>query len=244
MAMIIALLSMAFAGECTEIGLTDVLAVEPPAVVVLGERHGTQPDLARATRIVRKLHEQAPVTLALEAVHEDMQGVLDDWAETPGDPEELPAALDWEERWGFDWRPYARLVTSSLQGVRVLAAGTTLGPAPEDVRYPIPSGYMNILRDAMAGHEMPLDMEERFLRSMAWRDYKIATLATGPWDGQGYLVILTGRGHVEGGKGTNWQAMQSTDAPVHSFVLAWGKEPPCYRGDQVWRPGLLERRKK
>ena len=99
------------------------------------------------------------------------------------------------------------------------------------------------LRDAMAGHEMPLDMEERFVRSMAWRDYKIASLAATSWDQKGYLVIVTGRGHVEGGKGVNWQVSQLVDVPVHSFVLAWGKEPPCYPGDQVWRPGLFERRK-
>lgn len=223
--------------------MTDILAVPPPAVIVLGERHGTQPDLARATRIVRSLHERAPVTLALEAVHEQQQSVLDEFADGDIEYEALPEALSWEETWGYDWAPYARLVTSATTDVRVLAAGTDLGKAPEDARYPIPSGYISILRDAMAGHDMPLDMEERFVRSMAWRDFKIASLATGPWDQKGYLVIVTGRGHIEGGKGVNWQAEQVVDVPVRSYVLAWGKQPPCYAGDSVWKPGLFERRK-
>ncbi|MCO4745650.1 MAG: ChaN family lipoprotein [Proteobacteria bacterium] len=237
------LLGAALAGDCQEIGFNDILAVEAPAVIVLGERHGTQPDLARATRLMRNLHERAPVTLALEAVHEDYQAQLDSFAEGQIEIDAVEAALSWEESWGFAFAPYARLVTAATAGVHVLAAGTTLGKAPEDARYPIPSGYMTVLRDAMSGHEMPLDMEERFVRSMAWRDYKIASLATGPWDQTGYLVIVTGRGHVEGGKGVAWQAEQSVDVPVKSFVLAWGKEPPCYPGDSVWKPGLFERRK-
>lgn len=241
--MLLLLATAALGGDCTEVGLHDILSVAPPAVIVLGERHGTQPDLPRATRVVRNLHERAPVTVALEAVHEDYQAVLDEIAEGTVAYEDVPERLNWEESWGFNYAPYARMVTASLYGARVLAAGTELGQAPEDARYPIPSGYIAILRDAMAGHEMPLDMEERFVRSMAWRDFKIASLAATPWDQKGYLVIVTGRGHVEGGKGVNWQASQLVDVPVHSFVLAWGKEPPCYPGDQVWRPGLFERRK-
>ena len=49
-------------------------------------------------------------------------------------------------------------------------------------------------------------------------------------------MIVTGRGHVEGGKGVAWQVAQARpNVTVDSFVLAWGTNPPCYEGDKVWR---------
>jgi hypothetical protein len=55
-------------------------------------------------------------------------------------------------------------------------------------------------------------------------------------------VIVTGRGHVEGGKGVPWQVGQLLpDARVESFVLAWG-QAPCHPGDQAYKPGLFEKR--
>jgi len=93
----------------------------------------------------------------------------------------------------------------------------------------------------MAGHEMPLAMQSRFVRSMAWLDHQIAETALGAWDGQGYLVILVGREHVEGGKGVAWQAGLATREAVHGFVLAWGGEPPCYMGDRMWKESLWEK---
>jgi hypothetical protein len=103
----------------------------------------------------------------------------------------------------------------------------------------VPAGYYKVLSDAMAGHEVPIEKQADFVRSMAWRDWRIADLALTGWDQKGYLVIVTGRGHVEGGKGVPWQLDQRVDVPVSGFVLAWGGEPPCYAGDRVWKKGLL-----
>lgn len=225
-------------GRCELIGFSDVTDVEAPAVIVLGERHGTQPDLARAGRVVRALADRAPVTLALEAVHEQYQSVLDDYAAGNLETDALPERLSWEHSWGFPWRPYEPLVTAARHDVKVVAAGTDLGPAPAGREYPVPAGYMTILGDAMAGHEVPPEQQERFVRSMAWRDFRLAENAVGGWDGEGYLVVVVGRGHVEGGKGTPWQLAQLTDKPVHAFVLAWA-EPPCYPGDKVWKKGIF-----
>ena len=57
---------------------------------------------------------------------------------------------------------------------------------------------------------------------------------------KGYLVVVVGRGHVEGSLGVPWQIARMTTAPVHAFTLAWGGDPPCYRGDKVWRPSVDE----
>lgn len=236
------LLQAALAAQprCVEIGMADILEIQPPAVLVLGERHGTQPDLARAARVAKRLQRVAGVTVALEAVDHSLQPILDDHAAEKFDKADLPGLLDWPNSWGFPYRPYEPLVSAAERDIRVIAAGLDLGQRPEGRTTPIPNGYINILRDAMAEHEMPANMEARFVQSMAWRDYRIAETAVQGWDQQGYLIIVAGRGHIEGGKGVPWQAQRMVSVPVHSFVLAWA-DPPCYSGDRVWGPGLLER---
>ena len=225
--------------QCERIGLRDILGVEAPAVLILGERHGTQPDLNRASNIVYRMAKHHQVTVALESVHSEYQGVLDDYAEGNMDPSDLPHLMDWEKSWGFPWAPYEQLVTSAVFGAKTVAIGFELGPRPAHQSVPLPSNYIDILRDAMAGHDMPLEMESDLVQAMAWRDYHMAELAVQGWDGQGYLVIVVGRGHVEGSKGIAWQVQRMVQTPVHAFVLAWAENPPCYVGDKVWRPSFL-----
>jgi uncharacterized iron-regulated protein len=235
------LIASAWADEgCTKIGKGSVLSVAAPAVIVLGERHGTQPDLQRAQSVVYRLQKRAEVTLALEAVHARYQSTLDSWADGRMTPEALPESLAWETSWGFPWKPYEALVTAAVWGGvrKVVGVGLDLGPPPPEAEFPVPTGYMALLADSMAGHEVAAAQQERFVRSMAWRDYSIAHSAVEAWNGEGYLVIVAGRGHVEGGKGIPWQADHMVRVPVHSFVLAWA-DPPCYDDDKVWRPTLL-----
>ncbi|MBW1877501.1 MAG: ChaN family lipoprotein [Deltaproteobacteria bacterium] len=239
---IVAAMTTALAAwECESVGMGDVLSVVPPAVIVLGERHGTQPDLRRATRIVKNLSRHAPTTLALEAVRHEQQPVLDRYAKGEVEAVDLPEALHWDEGGGFPYEPYRGLVSAADYGVRVVGVGREDNAAPNDVDFPVPAGYMPILRDAMAGHEMPLAMQSRFVRTMAWLDYQMAESAVEAWDGRGYLVIVVGRGHVEGGKGVAWQAGLAVEEAVHGFVLAWGGDPPCYRGDRLWKQSLWEK---
>lgn len=222
------------AAECETVSFRDVIDVEAPAVIVLGERHGHQPDLRRAGRVVSRLARTAPVQVGIEAVHQRYQPVLDAFAAGRADASDLPELMDWEGSWGFRWRPYQPVVTAAVDGATVRAAGLDLGPMPEDAQVPIPPAYFDILRDAMAGHEMDPSMASGFVAAMAWRDHRIAALSAEGWSGEGYLVIVTGRGHVEGGKGVNWQVQRMVDAPVHSFVLAKGPNPPCHPGDKLW----------
>ena len=229
------------AEKCTAIGLSDITSVKGPAVIVLGERHGTEPDLRRAATIVKQLHAKGSVTVALEAVHEKYQKVLDDYAHGVIAAADLPTQLDWEKSWGFAYKPYAPLVTLGTQpDYKVVAAGLDLGEAPTSADFPVPSGYLSILRDSMAGHDVAPEMQDTFVKAMAYRDYEIARDAVKGWDGMGWLVILTGRGHVEGGKGVAFQAGLLTKAKVESFVLDWGVDPPCYPGDKVWKRGTFE----
>lgn len=230
-------LAAAFAADeaCEDVRFRDLKRLEPPRIVVLGERHGHQPDLRRARRLVRVLDRQAPVRLAIEAVHHPYQAVLDRHALGRAEDSDLPALMRWEQTWGFPWKPYAPLVTAGTDGIEVVAAGLELAEMPGDASVPIPPRYMDVLRPTMGDHEVAIGMEQSFVTAMAWRDHEIARRALDGWSGEGFLVVLTGRGHVEGGKGVAWQLARQTDVPVEAIVLARGEDPPCWPGDRIWR---------
>lgn len=238
---LLALALTAAAGTCTEIDAGDVLMIPPPAVIVLGERPGLAPDGPRAARVVRRLADVAPVTLALEALPPATQPTLDAYAEGGVPTERLADSLEWERRVGLPWRPYSGLVTAALHDVSVVAVGAPPEPPPAGTQVPVASQYVDILADGLGRHAMPLALEADYLQLASWRDHRIAAASLGAWDGRGYLVIVTHRARVEGGFGVSWQAALQSEAPVHAFTLAWGGEPPCYPGDQVWKESLLEK---
>src|SRR5688572_17423981 len=116
--------ALAQAQEAPTCGRTSVgrLAKQAaPAVIVLGERKGTLPDLGRAKRLVKKLAKKGPVTLALQAVRVDHQEVLDRVSGGQLPIEQVPTALDWENSWGFPFEAYAPLL--ELEGVKLLGIG-------------------------------------------------------------------------------------------------------------------------
>ncbi|MBN2798557.1 MAG: ChaN family lipoprotein [Deltaproteobacteria bacterium] len=235
---LIGLGAAALAGQgCEQVGMDALAGVQAPAVIVLGERRGTEPDLYRASRVVTALARRAPVRLALEAVGVEQQGLLDAYGRREIEPEDLAAELDWSSHWGYPYLPYARLLAHARHGVEVVGIGQDLRAHSEPV--PVPSGYAGVLRDAMAGHEAPPQVERDLLRYVAWRDNRLAVAALDGWDRQGFLVIVVDRVQVEGGKGVPWQVAKAGEVPVHAITLAWA-DAPCFEGDQVWRPWLLD----
>jgi uncharacterized iron-regulated protein len=233
------LLATASAAEptptCVYVGFDDITSKPAPEVIVLGERHGFAKDLGRAMKVARRLATEGPVTIALESVHRKNQPVLDAFAAGKVDAADLPDELDWKHTWGFAFAPYRSLVMASEEGMKVLGIGLDLGPKPDDAQFPIPPRYIDLLRPAMGDHDVPLRQEARFVASMAWRDHALAKAALDGWDGKGHLLIVAGRGHVEGGKGVAWQAAHLTEAPVDAYVLVPGPHPPCHEGDRLWR---------
>jgi len=228
------LVAVAAAQQCEVVSLGDIVEIEAPAVVVLGERKAHQPDLKRAWKVVSKLSKRGPVTLALEAVHAEAQEVLDKYERGGIDPADLPDLLGWQQYWGFEYAPYEKLVTASLIGVHVVGVGLDLGPRPPDERVPLPPGYVNLLVDSLGDHPVAVELEGDFVEAVAWRDHSIARTALEGWDKKGTLVILADRLHVEGGMGVQWQAQRLTQHPVHGALLAWA-DSPCYRDDRIWK---------
>ncbi|MEZ4317313.1 MAG: ChaN family lipoprotein [Myxococcota bacterium] len=217
----IALLSAALAAGCEQTTLSDLAALEAPAVLVLGERKGTQPDLGRAARLITRLRGTGePVTVALEAIPTEKQAVLDRYATGEMQSLDLPGLLDWSATNGFPWESYQRLATEAAWGSEVLAVGVPIEAKPTDTPVPIPPGYIAILQDGMAGHFMPVALESRFVQLVTWYDHRIARASVEGWKGEGYLVIVADRTHVEGGKGIGWQAQRITDKPVTTVLLS------------------------
>ena len=231
---VMGLIGAAWGATCSEVGFSDVVDIPPPAVLVLGERHGHQPDLGRAKRVVKRLKKSGPVTLALEAVHERYQPVLDRYASGKIDAAMLPSALAWTDNWTFEWGPYRQLVTAQKWGVKVRAVGHEDVGKPINREIPVPAGYADQLRPWTGEPPIPVNLEHSFVESMAWQSYHIVESAKSGWDGNGYLVLLVDRALVEGGLGVSWQAEHMLEPAVSSVVLAWA-ESPCLPGDQVWR---------
>lgn len=216
--MVIWLWSLLAAAGCEPVTVDALTAGDKPVVVVLGERHGHRKELRRAARVVEALAGNGPVTVALEAVHGDQQDAADALAEH-GRRRRFKQESDWKATWGYRLGAYWPVLRQARDGVVLVGAGLDLGPAPDERDVPIPEGYAEQLAEAMEGHDMPAEVAARFTRSMAWRDLRIAEQAVEGWDGRGALVILTGRGHVEGGRGVTWQLDEFTDAPVRAALL-------------------------
>jgi uncharacterized iron-regulated protein len=220
---------------CPEVAVAELAALPPPAILVLGERHGHRGDLRAARRVVAALAARGPTTLALEAAHSDQAAAIRAFNAGDGSLADLRDGLRWGETWGFRWGPYKRLFALRDRGVTFVAAGLKLGPAPDGADVAIPEGYGEILAEAMGAHGASLDEagRARFARSMAWRDLRIGQLAVEGWDGRGVLVVLTGRGHVEREIGTPWQIRRFDERSVHAALLAPGDDGACAAGDRV-----------
>lgn len=217
------LLSAALASPCTQSTVPFVVDIQAPAVVVLGERMGMSPDVPRAAKIVKTLKKKGPVTLGVQIVPAEKQPVLDRFNKG-----ELPAVLlESELHWtGFPYAPYSKLFAT---GVPVHALGVPVEPKPDETPVPLPRGYARFLTDGMSGHPMPADLESDFAQLVAWIDMRVALQAIESWNGEGFLVILADRAHVEGGQGVSWQAQRLTEAPVHTVLLSGAGA--CYQGD-------------
>jgi uncharacterized iron-regulated protein len=222
-------LASALAGGCTPTTVAALTTFEHPAVFVLGERKGTQPDLGRAHRLAARWSDQTAVTLALQAVAAEQQPILDRYEAGTLDASDLPGLLDFASTWGFPWSPYSKLATAADRGDRVTAIGLRYAPQPDDAAVPRPPGYTQILTDTMAGHYMPAELEPQFAQNVAYLDHRMARLAVDGWSGKGVLIVVADRLHVEGGKGIAYQIGRMVDVPVHTVNL--GGPGACYDGD-------------
>ena len=234
--------ALAFADDaCREITLSDIAAVPEPAIIVLGERRGAQPDLSRAKRVIQRLQKTAegPVMLATDIVHHSVQKQFDDYERGAIRYESLEQQLQWPEQTSVSFAPYGQLFKQIENGLTVKAVGIDLvGPPDSNIRPPVPAVYPSIVSAAIADDALPFGLDGRIAEIMAYWDFQVANRAANEWNGQGYLVILTERARVESGGGVPWQLVQAGKRKVYSFILSWS-EPFCDEGDNVWAKSPL-----
>jgi uncharacterized iron-regulated protein len=223
-----------WAADCSRISPRDIGRIDPPAVVVLGERRGTPSDLWRAKQLVRKLSRRATTTLALEAAHHARQPAIDRYEQGLTGFEDLAIELAWSDYWDFPITPDRPLLVSAQRGVAVRAIGVDRSPKPTDYPVPIPPGYLFVLEDAFGSAPPPVIQEDRLILAIAYRDHRLAKGALEAWDGKGYLVLIADRFHVEGGKGISWQLERMSPAPVHAVLLS-DAGAACHPADKILR---------
>lgn len=219
--------------SCEKVRIGRLVSESGPRVLFLGSRHASRRDLARARRIVKKLADKGPVTLALEPVWAGSQRALDRLEEKRLRFDRLEETLRWSDNFPYSYQPYVPLLSLyEHANVRLVGAGRQIELVPEGEQVTVPAGYSTVLADATETGPVPPAMSERFVETVAWHDRRVASTALDAWDGEGWLVVLVDRTWVEGGLGMPWQAEQLTDVPVNSALLADAKTR-CYAGDQV-----------
>ncbi|MFK7927138.1 MAG: ChaN family lipoprotein [Myxococcota bacterium] len=226
---------------CVPIGLSDLVQVEAPAVIVLGESQGETDDLRRAAQVVRALRDRDRVTLALQAVHEDETRNLDALSAAVPNLDKVAEAVGWQEHWPWPTEGYRPLLALGLAdspgGVDLIAIGPNDAP-DADARIPVvPTGYPERL-GVLSGDTLSPTMRTRLAQARTWGDSRMAERALGAWDGKGYLVVVADRTRVAGRGGVDWQLRQRTDSPVVAAILDWSDQD-CVDGTWLWSAPTL-----
>jgi hypothetical protein len=109
---------------------------------------------------------------------------------------------------------------------------------PADAALAVPPVYIHVLADALGEGPMPAELETRFVEQVAWIDTQLATKALEGWNGEGFLVVLVDRLHVQGGLGVAWQLERLTELPVSAALLA-DAGTRCVESDRILRGSLF-----
>ena len=216
---------------CGPVGMAELVTVDRPAVFVLGVRDGVPSDLRRAARVIRRLRGAGPVTVALQVVPVEQQAALDAYQRGDVPTGSLPDALAWDAAQPSftTWLP---VFEGAGLGDTLNAVGHPLTRAPDGIDVPRAPGHSAVLADAMQEHWMPPAYETRFAAHVAWLERRVARDALASWSGEGALVVLASRLHVEGGKGLTFQLGTQTERPVHGVLL--GGPGRFYEGDRYF----------
>ena len=148
---------LAYGGDaCETISLSDIAAVPAPAIIVLGERRGAQPDPYRARRVLKRLQrdDQNPVMLATDIVHHKFQNALTQFERGDSDLKTLETGLAWQEHSATSFSPYGQLFKLAESGVKLRAVGSDLNGPPEKMTPPVPAVYTSLISSAIPENDL------------------------------------------------------------------------------------------
>lgn len=198
--------------------------------VVVGESHGEPWHHDAQRRIYRQLTERNPgrVAAGLEMIERRFQPVVDDYLAGEIDEAEMLERVEWQRRWGVDADPYYRwawqqsrdheqpvVALNAPREVVSRVAEVGVDGLDDQQRDQIAEqlhlddeNYRQRLRDIFGGHHHGQQADEqafeRFVEAqITWDETMAETafdfIAEHPNIEQ--MVLLTGRGHMEGGYG-------------------------------------------
>lgn len=219
--------------------------ISPTRVLYIPEVHNSNNDHEYQFDVMKGLKARnMPFVIGWEMFDETQQALLDQWNTHQISTEELLDKTDWQRHWGVQSVLYEKMMRwSQSEGVTSLAlnAPQTLshktaagGEFTPEERALLPSGF----RPLTGGYEhfaeqmnqnphggMPgANLQNFYKAQLVWEQTmaaRVLDFLTAHPDGK--LVVLLGRGHVDGGFGVPAYVHQKSDAA--QLVLYPGKPP-------------------
>ena len=203
----------------------------PARVIYIGEMHNSDSDHEYELDVLKGLRARdVRFTVAWEMFEVPQQGLLDAWDEHHLSTDALLQKTDFQAHWGslsvfyekiLRWTQAENVPSLALNAPATLshklAMGAPLDPAERAQVptgfHPLPGGLEHFGEQMSQAPHGSANLENFYKAQLLW-EQTMATrivdyLAAHP---DGKLVVLTGRGHVEGGFGVPAFVSQKTDA--------------------------------
>ena len=227
----------------------------PARVIYIGETHNSNSDHEYQLEVLKGLKARGTMfTVAWEMFDETQQPVLDGWDAHRLSTDTMLEKTDFQRHWGTYSVMYEKILRwTQAEGIRSLALnapadlshklaqGQALDPQERELLptgyHALPGGYEHFAEQMAQNPHGGANVENFYKAQLLW-DQTMATrivefLGTHPDE---KLVVLIGRGHVEGGYGVPSFVSQKTDAP--QIVVFPGGLPP----DTAHPGGAIARR--
>ena len=225
----------------------------PARVIYIGETHNKDSDHEYELDVLKGLRARnVRFTVAWEMFEVPQQGLLDAWDEHHLSTESLLQKTDFQAHWGsfsvlyekiLRWTQAENVASLALNAPaglsHKLAMGTPLDPDERaqlpDGFHPLPGGLEHFGEQMAQAPHASANLENFYKAQLLWEQTmatRIADYLAAHPDGK--LVVLIGRGHVEGGFGVPAFVSQKTDAA--QLVIFPGGAPPAERshGTIAW----------
>ena len=203
----------------------------PARVIYIGETHNNNADHVYQLEVLKGLKTRGnEVTVGWEMFDRTQQGWLDAWNAHHLSTDTLLSKTDFQRHWGTYSVLYEKILRwSQGEGVASLALNAPDGLshklaqgqplAPEERALlptgfqPLPGGYEHFAAQMGASPHEGANLENFYKAQVLWDETMasriVEHLAAHP---DGKLVVLLGRGHVEGGFGVPAYVSQKTEA--------------------------------
>lgn len=212
-------------------------------IILIGEEHEDPSHHKFQLELIKRLHQRYPkLVIGVEMVQRPFQRELDDFINGKISEEAFLRAIEYFDRWGYDWRLYrdiflwarenkVKMLALDLpkeivskahkQGLQALNDKETKELPETDFHFPI--GYKRYLENVYYQHKFAENGSsfERFYQAQVLRDEAMAeTLAEFLFKNPAYkAVVLVGKGHILNRWGLYFALKKRIKQPLLSIIL-------------------------